>query len=162
MTRGFWSFERFPKSQDSDGGRMVKKVNPRRVRMVHHLSGYAAIEERVHNVGAATARAIAEDARDMAPIDTGRLSSSIRVVRRGTYTWWVTVGTDYWSYMEYGTRSNYIIRPRLKKALWWRGLASPVSEVTHPGLRPRPFMRPALMQRRRIWFTPTGGVAVVT
>lgn len=134
-----------------------------RVRMKHHPEGHAAIAFRVQRVGSAVAEAVAEDARDMAPIDTGRLVSSIHAVRVRTYTWHVKVGTDYWSHMEYGTnKKNYIIKPRLRRALWWEGLPRPVSQVTHPGLRPRPFMRPAVYQRRRIWITPAGGVAVVT
>lgn len=134
-----------------------------RVKIKHHPAGHEAIDLRVRNMGAAVAEAVAEDARDMAPVDTGFLVSTIHVVRVSTYKWHVRVGTDYWSHMEYGTlKKNYIIRPRLKKALWWRGLDNPVSEVTHPGLRPRPFMRPAVYQKRYIWFTPTGGVAVVT
>jgi len=134
-----------------------------RVKIKHHLAGHEAIALRVRNMGAAVAEAVAEDARDMAPIDTGFLVSTIHVVQVSTYKWHVRVGTDYWSHMEYGTlKKNYVIRPRLKKALWWRGLDNPVSEVTHPGLRPRPFMRPAVYQKRYIWYTPTGGVAVVT
>lgn len=132
-----------------------------RVRVKHHPEGYAAISFRVQRVGSAVAEAVAGDARDMAPIDTGRLVSSIHVMHVRTYGWRVRVGTDYWSHMEYGTfKKNYIIRPRLRRALWWEGLSRPVSQVTHPGLEARPFMRPAVYQKRKIWLTPTGGVAV--
>lgn len=138
---------------------MAKKVV-----VVHHPEGHAAINRRVIRLGEAITKAVANDAEDMAPIDTGKLVSSIHTRRMGTYTWHVVVGTDHWQFQEYGTRGrNPVIVPRVKKALWWQGLARPRAKVTkHFGNDPKPFMRPALMQPRLFWFTPTGGVAVTT
>lgn len=46
-----------------------------------------------------------------------------------------------------GTKSNskrapYVIKPKTRKALFFGGQAH--EQVTHPGIRPQPFMRPAL------------------
>jgi hypothetical protein len=133
-----------------------------RVRFKHHERGYAAIAFRVTKIGDAVANAVARDAIDMAPIKTGNLVRTIRARRSMGYTWRVWVGTDYWMTQEFGVPYRGIIRPRLKKALWWSGLQHPIAIVTnHPGHRPQPFMRPALYQPRRIWVTPTGGIAVI-
>lgn len=44
----------------------------------------------------------------------------------------VWIGTDHWTYIEYGT-PPHIITPRVKQALWWRGALHPVKRVHHPG-----------------------------
>ncbi len=53
----------------------------------------------------------------------------------------VIVGTDrkYAAYHQWGT-SPYVIRPKVKKALFWNGAAHPVKKVNHPGLPARPFL----------------------
>lgn len=132
-----------------------------RVKVVHHTTGYEAIERIVVNVGDAVAKAVAQDAEDAAPIKTGALVSSILVVRASKYTWFVRVGTDHWWYQEYGARPHGPILPVKKKALWWPGLSHPIARVElHPGNKAQPFMRPAIYQRRFVWVTPTGEVAV--
>lgn len=133
-----------------------------RVRVVPHPSGIAAINRRVNQTGDSVANAVARDARNNAPVQTGQLRSSIRKTASGDLKWRIWVGTDHWNVMEYGTKKrNYLIQPKLKKALWWPGIAHPVSQVTHPGVEPRPFMRPALYKRRWIVFPPGSSVAVV-
>ncbi len=47
------------------------------------------------------------------------------------------------SYVHEGS-SPYIIRPRAKRALYWKGAAHPVMSVNHPGIRANPFMRRAV------------------
>lgn len=134
----------------------------RRVAMVHHPSGYAAIEQRVIRVGQGVADAIAGDARRAAPLKTSELVSSIHVVRMGGYSWHVIVGTDHWAEQEYGTlgRKPDII-PKVKKALWWPGLGRPIARVKHhPGNKAQPFMRPSAYQPRMFWFTPSGMLVV--
>ncbi len=42
--------------------------------------------------------------------------------------------------LEFGTDA-YVIRPKEKKALNWRGLPHPVKEVHHPGIPERPLFR---------------------
>ena len=53
----------------------------------------------------------------------------------------VEIGTNvpYAAALHFGTKP-YVIKPRLKKALFWPGADHPVSQVNHPGLTPRPFL----------------------
>lgn len=99
-----------------------------------------AIRPTMENV----AREVEADIRRNAPVDSGDLVRTIK--RRGTE---ITIGTDYWHFVEYGTR-GHIIRPRTKKALWWPGASHPVAKVYHPGTRPQPFIRPAVTRQRRL------------
>lgn len=133
-----------------------------RVVMVHHPSGYIGIERRIQRVGDGVANAVANDARKAVPVQTGALIGSIHVARASTYSWHVRVGTDHWQHIEYGTlgRDPEII-PKVKKALWWPGLAHPIARVKHhPGNKAQPFMRPSLMQPRAFWFTSIGTLVV--
>lgn len=89
---------------------------------------------------------VQNEARRLAPVDTGRLRSSIvhRVDDRGrTYT--VTVGTNvhYAPYVEHGTAPHRIY-PRFKQALYWPGAMHPVAYVDHPGTVAQPFLAPAI------------------
>jgi HK97 gp10 family phage protein len=85
-------------------------------------------------------------ARQLCPVDTGRLRSSIvHHVDGSARVSGVTVGTNvsYAADVEYGT-APHVILPKNKKALYWPGASHPVSKVNHPGTRAQPFMRPAL------------------
>jgi HK97 gp10 family phage protein len=90
---------------------------------------------------------VQNEARRRAPVDTGRLRSSIvhRVEERGTRFYDVSVGTNvnYAEDVEKGTRPHRIY-PRNKKALYWPGAMHPVAYVDHPGTRPQPFLEPAI------------------
>ena len=57
----------------------------------------------------------------------------------------VTVHTSNIKYapmVEYGTRSH-IIKPKNKKALYWKGAKHPVKSVRHPGSKAKPYLMPA-------------------
>jgi HK97 gp10 family phage protein len=65
----------------------------------------------------AVAKAVEDDMVALCPVDTGELVSSIHVEGDGD-TVYVTVGTDHWSYVEYGTsrmRAQPFIRPALNR-----------------------------------------------
>lgn len=136
----------------------------RKTTVVIRPEGIAAVEDRVIRTGAGVADAVAADARRGAPVKTGTLRSTIKVIPVGLYTWHIIVGTDYWSHIEYGTTGrNPVILPKVKKALWWPGLPYPIPRVNnHPGNKMQPFMRPAAYQRRAIWFNPSGTLVVTT
>ncbi|MFD7066076.1 HK97 gp10 family phage protein [Streptomyces sp. NPDC059913] len=93
-----------------------------------------------------TGTRVQNEARRRAPVDTGRLRSSI-VTRSEDHgrTYDVTVGTNvsYAEHVEYGTAPHRIY-PRTKQALYWPGAAHPVAYVNHPGTLPHPFLGPAI------------------
>lgn len=102
-----------------------------------------------------------KDAQSRVPTRTGALKNSIKVRfawRSQRYGWLrvhVTAGSKeawYGHLIEYGTASYYSgsgstvggpyeIRPSGAKSLFFAGLFR--EQITHPGIRPQPFMRPA-------------------
>jgi HK97 gp10 family phage protein len=93
-----------------------------------------------------TAMDVQNEARRRAPVDTGRLRSSIvsRAEHSGRSVGYV-VGSNvnYAAAVEYGT-APHVIKPKYKRALYWPGAAHPVAQVNHPGTKAQPFMRPAI------------------
>jgi HK97 gp10 family phage protein len=96
---------------------------------------------------------VQNEARRRAPVDTGRLRSSIvsRAEGSGRSVGYV-IGTNvsYAAAVEYGT-SPHVIKPVNKKALYWPGAAHPVAQVNHPGTRAQPFLRPAIEMTPIFW-----------
>lgn len=89
---------------------------------------------------------VQNEARRRAPVDTGRLRSSIvsRAETSGRSIGYV-VGSNvnYAAAVEYGT-APHVIKPKYKRALYWPGAAHPVAQVNHPGTSAQPFLRPAV------------------
>ncbi len=96
---------------------------------------------------------VQNEARRRAPVDTGRLRSSIvsRVEGSGRQVGYV-IGTNvnYAADVEYGT-APHVIKPTKKKALYWPGAAHPVASVNHPGTAAQPFLRPAIEMTPIFW-----------
>jgi hypothetical protein len=96
---------------------------------------------------------VQNEARRRAPVDTGRLRSSIvsRVEGGGRNLGYV-VGSNvnYAAAVEYGT-APHVIKPKYKQALYWPGAAHPVAQVNHPGTRAQPFLRPAIELTPIFW-----------
>lgn len=105
---------------------------------------------------------IERDAIRLAPVDTGRLKSTIHAdkTRLGAGTCLVWCGglgldgqwVDYWEWQEYGA-APHVIRPREPNGLlvfYWPVLGRVVGfkKVNHPGNDAQPFMRPALYKDR--------------
>ena len=96
---------------------------------------------------------IAERARSLAPVRTGKLRDSIRVSTRFSRRQLEVIGRItagrarrkgdpfYAAMVEFGT-APHVIKPRNRRSLFIAGLFREV--VNHPGSRARPFMRPAL------------------
>lgn len=96
---------------------------------------------------------LAEDVYDTmvakAPVKTGRLKEDLdweynprtKVARIGARS------VPYAIYVEEGT-PPHSIDPKLKKALWWEGLARPVNHVNHPGATASHFMKESLYKER--------------
>ncbi|MFH9826727.1 HK97 gp10 family phage protein [Streptomyces bobili] len=96
---------------------------------------------------------VQNEARRRAPVDTGRLRSSIvsRAEGSGRSVGYV-IGSNvnYAAAVEYGT-APHVIKPVNKKALFWPGAAHPVAQVNHPGTRAQPFLRPAIEMTPIFW-----------
>lgn len=96
---------------------------------------------------------VQNEARRRAPVDTGRLRSSIvsRAEGSGRSVGYV-IGTNvsYAAAVEYGT-APHVIKPRYKRALFWPGAAHPVAQVNHPGTKAQPFLRPAIELTPIFW-----------
>lgn len=58
-------------------------------------------------------------------------------------TLYLSHGVKYGKYLEEGT-PPHIIRPKNKKALYWRGAAHPVKKVNHPGTKGYPVIEDTL------------------
>lgn len=96
---------------------------------------------------------VQNEARRRAPVDTGRLRSSIvsRAEGSGRSVGYV-IGTNvnYAAAVEYGT-APHVIKPVNKKALYWPGARHPVAQVNHPGTAAKPFLRPAIELTPVFW-----------
>jgi len=89
---------------------------------------------------------VQNEARRRAPVDTGRLRSSIVSRAEGSgrsLGYVVGSNVNYAAAVEFGT-APHVIKPKYKQALYWPGAAHPVTQVNHPGTRPQPFLRPAI------------------
>ena len=53
-----------------------------------------------------------------------------------------TSNIKYASMVEKGTKAH-IIKPKNKKALYWKGASHPVKQVNHPGGKAKPYLIPA-------------------
>ncbi len=85
-----------------------------------------------------SALVLTENIKEATPTKTTALRGSIRAsFSRLTAT--ITPNKKYAIYVHEGTRPH-IIRPRLKKALYWKGARHPVRKVMHPGTKGVPFM----------------------
>ena len=76
------------------------------------------------------------------PVRTGELRQSIHVSRMGHAHYAVGTNKIYARAVHDG-RPAIIIRPRRKKALYWKGARHPVKKVHQPPRRPNPFLRKA-------------------
>ncbi len=74
----------------------------------------------------------------IAPVDKGTLRNLIDFEIVDGNIVFNFVG--YAKYVEFGT-PPHIIKPKDKKALFWKGAEHPVKSVNHPGTAPQPFIR---------------------
>lgn len=85
-------------------------------------------------------------AKQGVPVDDGDLQRSIRVTTRtkgGTVYASLKAGgkkAPHWHWVEFGTAAHKI-KAKRDRALSFGGVT--VTEVKHPGAKPKPFMRPA-------------------
>ena len=99
-----------------------------------------AIEEAVANELDDTAHKVERQAKELVPIDTGALRSSIST-SGGGLDYSITASTPYAKYIEDGTRPHVITgNPYL---VWDGQINGPVTSVNHPGNRAYKYMETA-------------------
>jgi hypothetical protein len=77
---------------------------------------------------------------------TGHARQSIngKASNRGSiYRISLSHGVEYGGILEEGSKPH-IIKPKNKKALYWRGAAHPVKQVNHPGTKGNPIIGPTI------------------
>lgn len=89
---------------------------------------------------------ITTEVKNVTPVKTGRLKTSIRP-SFGVLSAVIEPHVGYAIYVHDGTKPH-IIRPRTKKALYWKGALHPVKLVHHPGTKANPFMQIGLDNSR--------------
>lgn len=87
-----------------------------------------------------------------APVDEGKLSGNIGVVKFSDFIWGVLIDVAYWRPVQFGSRPH-IIRPKNAKVLRFETKGNIVFAkfVNHPGTEPNPFIDRAMdLTRPRI------------
>lgn len=86
---------------------------------------------------------ITQNVKGVTPVKTSTLRTGIRPEFGPLRAVIRPHNAPYAIFVHEGTRP-YTIRPKAKKALWWKGAAHPVRSVRHPGIKKNPFMEKGL------------------
>ena len=81
-------------------------------------------------------------AKGNVPVDTGHLRRGITTKIGDMEVIVHTSNIKYARGVEFGTRPH-LIKPKNKKALYWKGASHPVKSVRHPGSKAKPYLIPA-------------------
>ena len=109
-----------------------------------------------------SAKFVFAEARERAPVRTGKLRESISLVKVNDLHYVVGSPLDYAVFVERGTRPH-IIKPKRARALRFEvgGEVVFARLVRHPGTKPNPFFARALQKYRtvlkKIWKSVMGG-----
>ena len=103
-------------------------------------------EKKVQNVIKNSAMTIEKNAKSNLTsnksVKTGHLRRGIATNIGNMEATVHTSNIKYASMVEKGTRPH-IIKPKNKKALYWKGASHPVKQVNHPGSKAKPYLIPA-------------------
>lgn len=127
----------------------------------------AASKDKTHLAMAGILRQMAGEiqttAEDLAPKRTGALAASIQVTFNGPLDVIIGPTVHYGPFQEFGTKGPYTIEPRRPGGVLVfevNGTKVFTKKVTHPGLKARPYMRPAAEQVIRKYTREVGNVGV--
>ena len=81
-------------------------------------------------------------AKGNVPVDTGHLRRGITTKIGDMEVIVHTSNIKYARGVEFGTRPH-LIKPKNKKALYWKGAKHPVKSINHPGSKAKPYLIPA-------------------
>jgi HK97 gp10 family phage protein len=87
--------------------------------------------------------AMASEAKNRVPVDTGRLKNSITASKMKPYLYEVVAQTNYAAYVEFGTGTGFVPPENPE----WSKLASQFkgAGIKQVNLLPRPYMRPSIL-----------------
>ena len=87
--------------------------------------------------------AMASEAKNRVPVDTGRLKNSITASKMKPYLYEVVAQTNYAAYVEFGTGTGFVPPENPE----WSKLASQFkgAGLKQVNLLPRPYMRPSIL-----------------
>jgi phage gpG-like protein len=80
-------------------------------------------------------------------VNTGHLRRSISVDMGNLEATIHTSNVKYAIMVEKGTKAH-VIKPKNKKALYWKGASHPVKQVNHPGSKAKPYLIPAFEKEK--------------
>ena len=78
---------------------------------------------------------------------TGHLRRSIATKMGDLEATIHTSNVKYAVIVEKGSKAH-VIRPKNKKALYWKGATHPAKQVNHPGSKAKPYLEPAFEQEK--------------
>ena len=100
------------------------------------------IQKLLKNTGMKIEASAKDNLTNNKSVDTGHLRRGIGNFRRGMTVTVHTSNIKYAVMVEKGTKAH-IIKPKDKKALYWKGARHPVKSVRHPGSKAKPYLIPA-------------------
>lgn len=90
---------------------------------------------------------LATSAKQKAPVDTGRLRSSINVKKVQPFSYELRADTNYAAYVEFGT-GDFYKKYQGRLTNFWRDLASKYYKNGKGTTRPQPFFYPTVRELR--------------
>jgi hypothetical protein len=116
----------------------------------YEIKVQAATADEIHNLAKDIASDIRSNIRADNLIDTGALLGSVRVRKQSNGDSRVSIGTDHWAEIEYGTAPHVIVAPPghvftfVKK----NGERVFTTRINHPGTRAYRIVRRAFYKKR--------------
>ena len=105
------------------------------------------IQKLLKNTGMKIEASAKDNLTNNKSVDTGHLRRGIGNFRRGMTVTVHTSNIKYAVMVEKGTKAH-IIKPKDKKALYWKGARHPVKSVRHPGSKAKPYLIPAFEKEK--------------
>ena len=105
------------------------------------------IKDDIRKVVKNSAFNIERNAKSSASVKTGHLKRSISTKMGDMEATIHTSNLKYAPMVEFGTKAH-IIRPKNKKALYWKGAKHPIRKVNHPGSKAKPYLIPAFEKEK--------------
>jgi hypothetical protein len=116
----------------------------------YELKVKAASADEIHNVAKDIAADIRGNIRAANLVETGALLRSVRARRQGNGDSRVSIGTDHWAHLEYGTAPHAIIAAPGQVFTFVKKNGERVftTKISHPGNRAYRIVRRAFYKKR--------------